>query len=176
MSELVIRKATDLDIDNMEKFYFEINDYLERTNNYPAWEKGVYPARGDAERSVKDNTLVIATIDDEIVASAIVNNKYTEQYNRVKWTGDFGDNEILIIHTFAVSSKYSKKGIGVELIKWIENYAKEIGVKSIRLDCYEGNPPALKLYERCGFTYLDTISIGLEAIGLDWFKIYEKLV
>ncbi len=176
MSELKIRKATEIDIDKMEQFYFDVNDYLESTNNYPAWEKGVYPARGDAERAVNENTLIIATIDNEIVASAIVNNKYTEHYNQVKWSGDFGDNEIFIIHTFAVSHKHSKKGIGIELIKWIENYARVSGVKSLRLDCYFGNPPALKLYERCGFTYLDTISIGLEALGLDWFKIYEKLI
>ncbi len=176
MSKLIIRKATALDIDKMEQFYFDVTKHLENTNNYPAWESGVYPARGNAETSVENGSLVIATLEDEIVGSAIINNMYPEQYNQVKWQGEFNDSEILIIHTFAVSPFHSKKGIGVELIKWIENYGKENGIKSLRLDCYVGNPPALKLYEKCNFTYLDTISIGLEEIGLDWFKIYEKLV
>ncbi len=176
MNRLVIRKATECDIDKIEQFYFDVTEYLESTENYPAWESGVYPARSTAENAIKKDCLIIALIDNEVVASAIVNHEYTEQYNQVKWQGDFKDNEIFIIHTFAVSPHHSKKGIGVELIKWIENYARESGVKSLRLDCYVGNPPALKLYERCGFTYLDTISIGLEDIGLDWFKIYEKLV
>ncbi len=176
MSEIIIRKATALDIDKMEQFYFDVNEYLESTVNYPAWESGVYPARADAEKAILNDCLIVAVIENEIVGSAIVNNEYTEQYNQVKWQGEFDDNEIYIIHTFAVSPNHAKKGIGVKLIKWIENYARESGVKSLRLDCYVGNPPALKLYERCDFTYLDTISIGLEDIGLDWFKIYEKLL
>ncbi len=175
-NELIIRKATELDIDKMEQFYYEVNDYLEKTNNYPAWEKDVYPARADAERAVNNDALVVATIGNNIVGSAIVNNEYPVQYNQVKWQVECNDNEIFIIHTFAVSPNYAQKGIGEKLINWIEDYAKKTGVKTIRLDCYIGNPPALRLYEKCGFTYLDRISIGLEDIGLDWFKIYEKLI
>ena len=49
-------------------------------------------------------------------------------------------------------------------------------VKSIRLDVYEGNIPAIKLYEKCGFKYIDTVDLGLGNRGLDWFKLYEKLI
>ncbi len=175
-NELVIRKASSLDIESMEQFYRDVTEYLSNNINYPAWEKDIYPARADAEKSIRNQSLIVATLDNEIVGSAIINNEYPTQYNKVKWLGNFDDNEILIIHTFAVSPKHSKKGVGVEMIKWIESYAKKNGVKSLRLDCYEVNPPAQKLYEKCGFIFLDTISIGLEAIGLDWFMIYEKLM
>ncbi len=49
-------------------------------------------------------------------------------------------------------------------------------VKSIRLDVYEGNIPAIKLYEKCGFKYIDTVDLGLGNYGLNWFRLYEKLL
>lgn len=49
-------------------------------------------------------------------------------------------------------------------------------VRSIRLDVSEGNIPAIKLYEKCGFKYIDTVDLGLGNYGLDWFKLYEKLI
>jgi len=41
---------------------------------------------------------------------------------------------------------------------------------------YENNFPAISLYEKCGFEYVDTVDLGFGNYGLDWFKLYEKLV
>lgn len=41
---------------------------------------------------------------------------------------------------------------------------------------YENNLPAISLYEKCGFKYIDTVDLGLGNYGLDWFKLYEKVV
>jgi ribosomal protein S18 acetylase RimI-like enzyme len=60
------------------------------------------------------------------------------------------------------------------------DFAAEYGIKShvraIRLDVYEGNIPAIRLYEKCGFKYIDTVDLGLGSYGLDWFKLYEKVL
>ena len=52
----------------------------------------------------------------------------------------------------------------------------KLGAKSIRLDVYEGNIPAIKLYEKCGFKYIDTVDLGLGNYGLNWFRLYEKML
>ena len=57
----------------------------------------------------------------------------------------------------------------------VENSIKS-HVKSIRLDVYERNIPAIRLYEKCGFKYIDTVDLGLRDYGLNWFKLYEKLI
>ena len=54
--------------------------------------------------------------------------------------------------------------------------AEEQGARALRLDVYEGNLPAIRLYESAGFRYVDTVSLGLEEIGLDRFRLYEKLL
>lgn len=54
--------------------------------------------------------------------------------------------------------------------------ARSTDMKSIRLDVYEKNLPAISLYEKCGFDYIDTVDLGLGHYGLNWFKLYEKIV
>lgn len=61
-------------------------------------------------------------------------------------------------------------------MKFAEEEAERCNMKSIRLDVYENNMPAIKLYEKMGYKYLDTIDLGLGHYGLDWFKIYEKII
>ena len=50
------------------------------------------------------------------------------------------------------------------------------GVEVLRLDVTEKNVPAISLYEQYGFSYIDTVDLGLEEFGLKWFKLYEKLL
>jgi len=83
---------------------------------------------------------------------------------------------MLAIHRFVVHPDYLRRGIGTKLLCFAENFAKANKVKSIRLDVYDKNEPAIKAYEKCGYTYIDTVDIGLRCYGLDWFKLYEKLI
>ena len=69
-----------------------------------------------------------------------------------------------------------KCGVGKSLMEFADEYSIKAQVKSIRLDVYEGNIPAIKLYEKCNFKYIDTVDLGLGNYGLDWFKLYEKLI
>lgn len=67
-------------------------------------------------------------------------------------------------------------GIGRALMDYSFELVQQSGVKSIRLDVYEKNLPAISLYEKCGFEYIDTVDLGLGNYGLDWFKLYEKVI
>ena len=69
-----------------------------------------------------------------------------------------------------------KCGVGKTLLNFADKQSIKWNVKSIRLDVYEGNMPAIRLYEKCGFKYIDTVDLGLGNYGLDSFKLYEKLI
>ena len=69
-----------------------------------------------------------------------------------------------------------KMGVGRALLDFSFELAQQSGIKSIRLDVYENNLPAIHLYEKCGFEYIDTVDLGFGEYGLDWFKLYEKLL
>ena len=58
----------------------------------------------------------------------------------------------------------------------IDDEAKANNIKSIRLDVFRKNIPAIKLYEGFRYEYLDTIDEGYSMYGLDLFRIYEKII
>ncbi len=62
------------------------------------------------------------------------------------------------------------------LLDFALQYAKSAGIKSIRLDVYEKNAPAIALYEKKGYTYVGTADLGLSEYGLERFRLYELAV
>lgn len=164
------------DIDELENLYNSINDYLEAGVNYPGWKKGVYPIRENAIDGVKNGNLFIAKLNGKIVGSFILNHEPESAYHNVKWEIECDYSDVFVIHTFVVHPNFMKCNIGKTLIDFANKYSVESKVKSIRLDVYEHNMPAIRLYEKCGFKYIDTVDLGLGQYGLEWFKLYEKLI
>ena len=83
--KFTIEPGTSADIDELEKLYDELNDYLAATTNYPGWIKGVYPVREDEVAGVNDETLYVARYDGRIVGSVILNHQPEKAYENVKW-------------------------------------------------------------------------------------------
>lgn len=174
--KIIIVPGTTADIDDVEALYNDLNDDLESGINYPGWKKDVYPIRKDAVAGINEGDLYIAKYDNKIVGSVILNHKAESVYNSVKWKIDKEYKEVLIIHTFVVHPKFSGLGIGKRLMEFASELAINLNMKSIRLDVYEKNEPAIKLYEKCGYEYIDKVDLGLRKYGLEWFKLYEKVL
>lgn len=83
---------------------------------------------------------------------------------------------MLVIYTFVVKPSYLKNGIGQKMLEFASELGSNTKINALRLDVYEKNTPAIRLYEKCGFQYIATVSLGLEDCGLDWFLLYEKLL
>ena len=172
----VIESGIPADIDKLEKLYDDLNDYLSATINYPGWIKGIYPIRENAVTGVQNNNLFVVRHEGKIVGSIILDHQPEEAYHGVKWKLDVDYSYIFVVRTFVVHPSFLKIGVGRALMDFSFELAKKSGVKSIRLDVYEKNIPAILLYEKCGFEYIDTVDLGLGNYGLDWFKLYEKVI
>ena len=176
MMKFAIESGTSADIDELEKLYDDLNDYLAATTNYPGWIKGIYPIRECAVSGIQNNNLYIIRHDGKIAGSIILDNHPDEAYNNVRWKIDTDYDHIFVIRTFVVNPLFMKMGVGRALLDFSFELAQQSGIKSIRLDVYENNLPAIHLYEKCGFEYIDTVDLGFGEYGLDWFKLYEKLL
>jgi len=174
--KLIIEPSSFADIDELEELYNDLNDYLSATTNYPGWIKGIYPIRENAIAGVKDNNLFVARYNGKIVGSVILDHHPEEAYHGAKWKLDTDYSSIFVIRTFVVHPLFLKIGVGRSLMDFSFELAQKSGMKSIRLDVYEKNIPAILLYEKCGFEYIDTVDLGLGNYGLDWFKLYEKVI
>ncbi|MHA1520778.1 MAG: GNAT family N-acetyltransferase [Promethearchaeota archaeon] len=73
--------------------------------------------------------------------------------------GKLKDDEIYI-GVIAVSKLYRGKGIGTQLLKAVEDYAREKGFKFITLEVINTNPRAHALYERFGFENIKERKFG----------------
>ena len=85
---LVIESGLLADIDELERLYDNLNDYLSSTTNYPGWIKGIYPIRENAVTGIQNNNLFIAKYNGEIVGSIILDHQPEEAYHGVKWKLD----------------------------------------------------------------------------------------
>ena len=173
---IIIRKAVESDIDEVERLYNELNDYLTAHENYPRWKKGVYPARKHAEDALGEESLYVAVKDGIIVGTVVYSDEQGDVYRSVEWQIDF-DVPVVVICKLAVSPLYFQDGIGQALLEYAVIYGRQQGAKAIILDTYEENLPAVRLYEKCGFDYRGLVDLGLEEIyGLKWYKVFEKVL
>ena len=174
--DTVIELGSEKDIDELENLYNILNDYLAEGVNYPGWMKGIYPIRQDAVNGVKNGTLYVAKHNGKIIGSIILNHEPESAYYNVKWKIESDYSDIFVIHTFIIHPEYMKLGIGKALMDFAVEYSLQSNIKSIRLDVYENNIPAINLYEKCGFQYINTVDLGLGNYGLNSFKLYEKTI
>lgn len=173
---LEIRLGDRRDIDAIENLYNDVNDYLELTINYPGWKKGIYPIREDAVEGVREQCLFVATHNNQIIGSMILRHKQESAYSNVTWQKDLKEEEVLVIYTFVVHPKFHNQEIGKSMLDFAYQYASKNDVKALRLDVYENNIPAINLYKKCNFYYIETVSLGLEQYGLNYFQLYERLI
>ena len=132
--------------------------------------------RQNAIDGIKNNNLYVARYNGKIVGSLILSHKPEPAYYKAKWQFEFHYSNVFVIYTFAVHPNYLKCGIGKSLIDFSIEHGIKSHAKSIRLDVYENNIPAISLYKKCGFKYIDTVDLGLGKYGLNWFKLYERLL
>ncbi len=171
-----IRLGTEEDIDELEQLYNGLNDHLSATTNYPGWRKGVYPIRETAVEGINERCLYVAVCNDRIVGAIILRHEPEPAYLPATWRKELDYEEVFVIYTLVVHPDYLGQGIGQALLDFASELGRQSNIKSLRLDVYENNLPAISLYEKCGFEYIDKVDLGLGKYNLDWFRLYEKLL
>ena len=69
---------------------------------------------------------------------------------------------------------FRSRGYSKQLVKHAIDTARERNIKSIRLDCIEGNDIPQKMYMSFGFKYVDKVEITYVDIGVPRkFLLYE---
>lgn len=171
-----IEKASERDIDEIEKLYNETSDYLEAHVNYPGWKKGIYPAREDAEKAFSEGALFIVRENGSAAGSFILRHEPEQGYAKVNWGAVPDFEHDFVVYTLAVHPDFQHCGIGAGIMDYISRYSAENGAKAVRLDVYYKNEPAKKLYKKAGFCYIDTADLGYSEFGLEKFELYQKIL
>ena len=77
--------------------------------------------------------------------------------------------EEIVLARFAINKQYRGKGLGKQMMKAIEQIARELGGKKLTLETYESVPYLGKFYENLGYQLYDVKLYNGENI-----QFYEK--
>ena len=140
----------------------------------PEGDKGGFPSDEMVKNAIAEKDQFIGIEDGQIVAAYIMNHDCDEAYHTVRWLTDAEDKEMVVLHALRVLPEYGGRGDSKQLVQHAIDTARERGLKSIRLDCIEGNDIPQKMYMSFGFAYVDTVEITYVDIGIPRkFLLYE---
>jgi GNAT superfamily N-acetyltransferase len=104
------------------------------------------------------------------LAGSVILQQQPSEWDRKLWNLDEsiqGPGTAVYVHRLVVDRHNTGKGLGHELMLWIEKGIRFTGKDRVRLDCIAGNDKLNHFYKKCGYTYMG------ETNG---FSIYEKML
>ena len=146
------RMAEERDLDAVCNLITSAIAEMER-NNIHQWDD-IYPTKEDFRNDILKQTLYVGTIDNDIAVIYAINKDADEQYANGTW--EYPDSDYRIIHRLCVNPRYQNRGVAAEALNHIEESLKNTGVEAIRLDVFDSNPYALKLYRRNAYKEVGT--------------------
>lgn len=75
----------------------------------------------------------------------------------------------LYLHRLLVPRSQTGRGYGEQLLKWAENYTRDLGIPNLRLDCMASNDKLREYYQTRGF---DFKGVGKDKTGS--YALFEK--
>ena len=176
MEKIIFRKAIENDIDSITSIYEEVHEEIESGKIWIGWIKGVYPTRDTVVAAIARDDLFVIEEEEKIVGVGIINQQQVDVYRETNWKYPANDQEVMVLHTLAISPKVSRKGYGSKFVKFYENYAKENGCNFLRMDTNERNTNARALYKKLGYDEVEMIPCTFNGIEGFHLVMLEKYI
>ena len=174
---MVIRCAEEHDFEELRHFYDHMCEVLGEKDFLPEGDKGGFPPDEMIRGAIAERSQFIGVEDGQIVAAYIMDHDCDAAYHTVHWLTDAKDDETVVLHGLRVLPEYGGRGYSKQLVQHAIDTARGRRLKSIRLDCIEGNDVPQKMYMSFGFTYIDTVEITYVDIGTPReFLLYELVL
>lgn len=171
---MVIRKATEKDVDAVEKLYDEIHTAEEENKQQIGWIRGVYPVRATAEMALHREDLFVLEKDGEIYGSGIINSIQVDSYCHGNWQYKVPDEQVCVLHTLVISPGNAGKGYGRAFLDFYEKYALEHGCTELRIDTNAKNTVARSMYGKLGYTEVGVVPTDFNGIPGIKLVLLEK--
>jgi len=131
---LTYSKAQSSDFNRINELFIEMLMTIYNTEKVDGYSEGDMDRFFDG----RDEWVCKAVDNDKIIAFLSIEVHHEEE-------------EFIYLDDLSVTKTYRNKGIGTSLIHRSEEYAKEIGIHSIRFHVEKENASAFRLYQRLGY-------------------------
>ncbi len=173
---MMIRKATEKDIDRVEKIYNAAHTTEETGNKRTGWIRGIYPVRETAEIAQKRGELFVIEADGKVCGTGIINNTQVDCYEGANWEHDVPDNQICVLHTLVIDPECSGRGYGNSFVAFYESFARQTGCVELRIDTNEINSVARRMYIENGFKEIGIVPTEFNGIPGINLVLLEKYI
>lgn len=120
----------------------------------PQWDE-VYPDIGTIRSDISSRTLHGFLDGERIVGILVLNEVQDPSYAGMNWK--LQDDCPLILHRLCLDPDYQGKGLSKLMMKYVEEYAKSNGYRSVRLDAFMQNQISVGLYRSLGYSETGTV-------------------
>lgn len=163
-----IRIATRHDIPAVWEIVRTCRDALINAGS-DQWDT-VYPTERDIVRDVLAHDAYLLETNGTAVGTVTLNRDADPTYDALKWQTS---PPALIVHRLCVVPAASGQRHGHALMEFAELHAKASGYRSIRLDAYPKNLPAIALYRSRGYREVGSIVLPRRSAA---FVCFEKAI
>lgn len=148
-----LRLAEEKDLPELKIMYNKITEKLKTQNIELYWSEH-YPYGMFAE-DIKNKNLYVLLNGSTIVAAFGIFD-YFDIESRFEWSKK--SLKTVYIGRLGTNVDFQRQGLGTQAVKHAEKIAKEKGANFLRIFVVDGNIPAMKLYEKNGYTKVNGIS------------------
>lgn len=115
------------------------------------WQDG-YPNQEVVQKDIEKEKGFVLLEGETIIGYCAVLINDEPEYDNIegKW---LTNNDFVVFHRVAISTKYLGKGLAKMMIKHIEDFALNNNIYSIKADTNFDNIPMMKLFEKLGYTF-----------------------
>ena len=171
-----IRKATPDKLDEVCQFYQTICAQQQDDAYGADWHWGVYPGRALLADRIKRAMVVEGIVDSRVTSIGVLTAGEDPNYRQVKWSVPAKDEQIVILHLFAVDQAFRGRGIAKQMLQGLFQFAKKRGYAVMHLDVMKENVPAERTYVKSGFRFAGEVVIHYDDIGDTTAQMYERVL
>ncbi|AQY22436.1 GNAT family N-acetyltransferase [Riemerella anatipestifer] len=115
------------------------------------WQDG-YPNRRVVEQDIRDGVGYVWVQGDEVLgyAALMLNNEPAYDNIEGEW---LSNGDYVVVHRVVVHDRCLGKGIAKQMFLWVEGWAKQQNIYSIKVDTNYDNQPMLHILQHLGYQY-----------------------
>ena len=169
-----IRPAVAADLDGITAIYDAIPDREEAGPVYTNWQRGKYPTADTARQALEARTLYVGEEDGFLWGVVNLNGIQLPEYDAILWTFPAERNQVAVIHTLCIHPARAGRGLARRMVAFCEEETRRQGKAVMRLDTWEGNLPANRMYPVLGYRYAGAAEFFFQGFIREILNCYEK--
>ena len=171
-----IRPATAADIPAITAIYDAILDREEAGPVYTNWQRGKYPTADTARQALEAGTLFVGEESGFLWGVVNLNGIQLPEYDVIPWTIPAERDRVAVIHTLCIHPAASGQGRAKQMVAFCEETSRRQGKTVMRLDTWEGNLPANRMYPALGYRYAGAAEFFFQGFIREILNCYEKVL